>query len=277
MQIRQCGAILAEKRTCLPHSRRHYYHRLTEDGSSFHYALGSSALSTLLPAAAISFSPPLLFLFLFLFLFSPTSFLSFQLLSPQSFIVSHSFASISVASVSLTSLFVVRITPILRILTSSTMRAFASLAVLMAGALVQRANAQADYGYLLIPTSFCSQFLMVHLEHTMATTMAALMVILAATQAVLPAVVLTVIPTASRTEIQVDFQTVPPLECLETPPVLLLTCPLVPCKASQQFLSLYTLPAMLLPPVFPPLVLLSPMALIPIRRLSNLLCLLQLS
>jgi hypothetical protein len=157
------------------------------------------------------------------------------------------------------------------------MRAFASLAVLMAGAVVQRANAQADYGYVLIPTPLCSQLLMIHLEHTMETTMAALMVLLAATLAVLPAVVLTVIPTASPMEIQVDFQMVPLLDCLETPLVLLLTCPLVPCKALQQFLSLYTLPAMLLPPVLPPLVLLSPMALIPIRRFSNLLSLLQLS
>lgn len=58
MQIRQCGAILAEKRSCLPHLRRHSYHRLTEDGSSFHCALGSSALSILLPAPDIFLSPP---------------------------------------------------------------------------------------------------------------------------------------------------------------------------------------------------------------------------
>lgn len=91
------------------------------------------------------------------------------------------------------------------------MRVFTSLTVLIVGAVVQHANAQADYGYVLIHTPICSQSLMMYIERTMATTVAAaLVVILAATQAALPAVVLTMIPTVSPMEIQVDFQMVLP-------------------------------------------------------------------
>lgn len=70
--------------------------------SSFLYALGQFGTQRFSPSSKIFFSPlplPLLIL-----LFYPTPFLSFQLLSSQSFIVSHSFASISVAFAFLISL-----------------------------------------------------------------------------------------------------------------------------------------------------------------------------
>lgn len=92
------------------------------------------------------------------------------------------------------------------------MRVFTSLTVLIAGAVVQHASAQADYGYVLIHTPIYSQFLTMYIERTMATTMATLVVILAATQAALPAVVLTMTLTVSPMEIQVDFQMVLPLD-----------------------------------------------------------------
>jgi hypothetical protein len=60
------------------------------------------------------------------------------------------------------------------------MRVFASLAVLIASAVVQHASAQVDYGYLLISPLLCSPVTKFDLERTMATMTAALVMILVA-------------------------------------------------------------------------------------------------